>query len=486
MRHEVGLHRAAGQLALDVRLAPAQHHRRDAAAQLREVLVVDRPAALVELIEVAVEAEQRPDQLRIEELDDGIELVDAVLDRRAGQYEGVGRAQRLDPSRRLGLPVLDALRLVEHDDVRRENGVDVVGVGEHLLVVDDVEEDGLAVGGEALRARAEHRFRRALGEAGDLLLPLGLERGRADHQHARDVLALGQQLAGRDRLHGLAEAHLVGEQRALAEGQVQHALALIGQQRMTHEVETRPARLDLGYERGPRLFARAQTALPIEPWTEVTRDPDQSTQLRRGAVPSGEKRSDPIRIGVERSIGCEERRDPLARRLQACAGGCGPGDGRARRIAPVKKQLDARTARSSSSAKRLRVAPLQGESNAFDVLAGPEAVDPMVDAAAGVRQPVEAADLDVIRAAAPGPHAERAEDRLLGFERFDGDDFGAAAPAPQHDFLLVGGAPALGSRRPIEHGAGAPFPARRALVRNSRRGRFLPGSRMRFAEHEQG
>ena len=48
-RHEIVLDRAAGQLALDVGLAPAQHHRRHAAAQLGEVLVVDRPAALVEL-----------------------------------------------------------------------------------------------------------------------------------------------------------------------------------------------------------------------------------------------------------------------------------------------------------------------------------------------------------------------------------------------------------------------------------------------------
>ncbi len=50
-RDEVVLHRAARQLALDVRLAPAQHDRRDALAQLGEVLVVDRPAALVELVE---------------------------------------------------------------------------------------------------------------------------------------------------------------------------------------------------------------------------------------------------------------------------------------------------------------------------------------------------------------------------------------------------------------------------------------------------
>ena len=90
-----------------------------AAAQLGEVLVVDRPAALVELVEVAVETEQRPEQLRIEVLDDRVELVDAVLDRRAGQHEGDRASAATSPPRRLGLPVLDALRLVEDDDVGR-------------------------------------------------------------------------------------------------------------------------------------------------------------------------------------------------------------------------------------------------------------------------------------------------------------------------------------------------------------------------------
>ncbi len=61
-------------------------------------------------------------------MDDRIELVDAVLERRAGQHEGVGRAQLLDPPRGLGLPVLDPLRLVENDDVRRQDRVDVIGV----------------------------------------------------------------------------------------------------------------------------------------------------------------------------------------------------------------------------------------------------------------------------------------------------------------------------------------------------------------------
>ena len=89
-------------------------------------------------------------------MDDRIEFVDTVLHRRAGEHKSVRRAQRFDAARRLRLPVLDALRLVEHDDVRLQKGVDVVGVAEHLLVIDDREERRLAIGGEALGARSKH------------------------------------------------------------------------------------------------------------------------------------------------------------------------------------------------------------------------------------------------------------------------------------------------------------------------------------------
>ena len=57
-----------------------------------------------------------------------------------------------------------------------------------------------------------------------------------------DALAAGQELAGRDRLDRLAEAHLVGQQRALAESEMQHAFALVGQQRMAQQVEAAPRR----------------------------------------------------------------------------------------------------------------------------------------------------------------------------------------------------------------------------------------------------
>ena len=60
-----------------------------------------------------------------------------------------------------------------------------------------------------------------------------------------------QQLAGGDRLDGLAEPHLVGQQCALAEGQMHRALPLIRQQRQLDQVEVGPSRFNCFQEFRP-------------------------------------------------------------------------------------------------------------------------------------------------------------------------------------------------------------------------------------------
>jgi hypothetical protein len=84
---------AAWQLSLHVALASPQQDRLQLPHQDIEVLIADRPPAFVQLIEVAVEPEQRPQQPGVQELDDGIDLIDAVLDRRAGQHERIRRRE---------------------------------------------------------------------------------------------------------------------------------------------------------------------------------------------------------------------------------------------------------------------------------------------------------------------------------------------------------------------------------------------------------
>jgi hypothetical protein len=149
---------------------------------------------------------------------------------------------------------------VEHDDVRLRYFVDVEGVAQHLLVIDDGEEGRRAIGREPLGAWSEHEAGPAGAEAGDLLFPFRLQRRRADDEDPLDALAPRQQLAAGDGLDGLAERHVVGEQSALAEGEMHRSVALIRQQRMGQDVERRAAGGNIGGEGGgPSLsdgFAR--------------------------------------------------------------------------------------------------------------------------------------------------------------------------------------------------------------------------------------
>jgi len=138
--------------------------------------------------------------------------------------------------------------------------------------------------------------------------------------------------------------------------------------------------------------------------------------------------------------------------VAAVAGG--PSQGRRGGTAAIQKDFDARTSPGRVLAERLGAAPAQRRQHALDVLAGAEPVDAMIDAIAGIGKALEAADLHLVEAAAAGLGAERAENRMVRFERLDGDDFSGAPPAAQRDLVLVGGPPALRRRRPIEHGAG--------------------------------
>jgi len=486
--HEEGLHRAAGQLGLDLGLAPAQQHRLDPAAQVAQISVIDRSSALVEAVEIAVEAEQRADQFRVQILNDGIEFVDAVLQRRAGEDEGVGRAQRLDLARGLGVPVLDPLRLVEDHDFGGQHLVDGFGVAEHLLVVDDGEERRLAIGGEPGRPRPEHRSRRALGEAGDLLFPLGLQRGRAHHQHARDVSAAGEEFTGGDGLDGLAQSHLVGEQGAFAKGEVRHAGPLIGQQRVAQHVEAGGIALGFGQELGPLGRAGPGAPRALQPGAEVARDAQGRANRRGCAGKPLDHRPDVSRLGAQPALVIEVGREPAADGVRALALGARPGEFRSRFAVAAQVKLHPLGPAGGGLAQRAHAAAAQARQHALHVLAGSQAIDPVVGAAAAVRDSLEVANLHFIGAAALRAHAKEAEDRVLGLQRLDGDNLGATAPAPQLELLLVAGVPPLSRGRALEDGsrpaaAGRPFPdPRRARRRRAFASRIcLHGERLALA-----
>ena len=156
-RDEVVAVGALGQFGFHVGLAAAQHVGLDALVELVEVAVAGGAAAVVQVVVFAVEPEQRAEQRRVEEVHQRIQLVNAVLDGRAGEDEGIAAAQALDGLGGLGAPVLDALRFVQHHDVGPQPLVDLQRVGEHLLVIDDGEE----------------RSRAGVSPAGGVRLPAG-------------------------------------------------------------------------------------------------------------------------------------------------------------------------------------------------------------------------------------------------------------------------------------------------------------------------
>ena len=165
-------------------------------------------------------------------LHDRRELVEPVLHRRARQDEPVRGIQSLHGARGLGRPVLDPLGLVEHDDVRGPVA-NHVEVANELLVVAQEEspaarvECGAALGGTAVDDR-----RRGIREELPLAKPLGLERGGDHEQPTADAAGPPEGVAGGDGLRGLAEAHVIGEEKPPAHEEPLDALALVRIERL--------------------------------------------------------------------------------------------------------------------------------------------------------------------------------------------------------------------------------------------------------------
>lgn len=111
-----------------------------------------------------------------------------------------------------------------------------------------------------------------VGEAADLFLPLGLERGGGYDEHAGGAAEAVEEGAGGDGLDGLAEAHLVGEEGPFLEGEVEHALALVGKKRILRDVLRVAAGGDAGLVVAAEEDAFAGAAAGVEPGGDLLRD----------------------------------------------------------------------------------------------------------------------------------------------------------------------------------------------------------------------
>ena len=98
-----------------VGLQPAQDERAGRLAQACRRMLVAPPLDRRRV--AALERRGRPEQPRVEEVHDRVQLGQAVLDRCACQRDPVARGQRADRAGLLGVPGLDVLRLVERDSL---------------------------------------------------------------------------------------------------------------------------------------------------------------------------------------------------------------------------------------------------------------------------------------------------------------------------------------------------------------------------------
>ena len=198
----------------------------------------------------------------VDPLDDRRQLVDPVLHRRAGQHETVRRIQALDRQRRLRRPVLDPLRLVEHDEVRRPAANDVNVANELLVVAQEESAPTRLERGAALGGRAVDDGGGRVGEGLPLAKPLRLERGGDDDEATADAAGVPERVAGGNRLRGLAETHVVGQEQASAREEPLNAVALIGIERLLEgaqrAVQALPGACGLYLAREPRALLLQQ------------------------------------------------------------------------------------------------------------------------------------------------------------------------------------------------------------------------------------
>ena len=217
------------QIAHDRAARAAQQHGLQILAQPVEVPVAEHLAFVIHHAVPVEKPESRAESPVVDELDDGEKIVEPVLERCSGQHQREGRAQALHGLRRLRLPVLDALALIENDQIPFR-ALDRENIPQHLLVVADGEEAFALVLLHAPRGAAEHDLGVARRKAQDFAAPLGFDRGGADDQHFADAGFARQEFRDSDTLDGFAEPHVVGQDRPSRAGGEGDAVQLVGQE----------------------------------------------------------------------------------------------------------------------------------------------------------------------------------------------------------------------------------------------------------------
>ena len=194
-------------------LGAAQDEGAHAGAQVFQRLGV---AVLDRLDDAALEGMLRTEEARHEEFEQAPELEEVVFNGRAGEAEPHARVDAPHGAGRDGIGVLDVLGLVEDD------GIELVLL--HLFEV--AAQQGIG-GDDQIRFRdmLEHAFAPGAvdGQAAQMrhellrfALPVGQHGGGHHDEVGALVMMFHHVLDEGERLHGLTEAHLVGQDAAEA------------------------------------------------------------------------------------------------------------------------------------------------------------------------------------------------------------------------------------------------------------------------------
>ena len=220
-----------GKLVANLVLAPAQHDAQSGFVQIIEILHTGNRAILHPVI-FTVKTEKAAEKGGVDELGEGVEFVNLVLNRGSGQNERETRFELLDRPRGFRAPVLDALRLVKYHEIWPENLINFLIVAHDLLVVGQQEKRlCVAVSPQPVKMSAKKHLAGKIGEGFNLLLPLRLKRRGRDHQNAPHPHDLAHHRCGGNRLNGFTKSHFIGEHCPPFEGQMQHPVELIAIER---------------------------------------------------------------------------------------------------------------------------------------------------------------------------------------------------------------------------------------------------------------
>ena len=217
---------AFGQLVEHHVLLPAHQDRLEGLADLIQVLVADHLADVVVDLMIVQQLEGGAEPIAVDELHDGDQLFQAILQRRSREHDGIGGSDALDAAGHARVPVLDALGLVENDQVGVP-GLDKIEIAMDGVVVHDLEEGIGAEADLALCPQTANDLNRALHRTFDLALPLVLEGGGADNEHPFDAEQPGHDFAGGNGLNGFAKPHFVADETAAGFGGEQGPFPLI-------------------------------------------------------------------------------------------------------------------------------------------------------------------------------------------------------------------------------------------------------------------